>query len=99
MLSMIVCSWCNTVIREGSHPISHGICLSCSEAVLPAEERFEIGMLVRELPYGLIYRVDGFWRGYVRVEHLEHGTTHHVPPHKLELARGDRPLMAEPPTG
>src|SRR5262245_46028724 len=26
----IVCAWCRTVLREGSLPVSHGICEACS---------------------------------------------------------------------
>ena len=26
----VVCSWCNSLMREGGHPISHGLCPSCS---------------------------------------------------------------------
>jgi hypothetical protein len=26
-----VCAWCDAIIREGSLPVSHGICISCRE--------------------------------------------------------------------
>lgn len=30
----VVCAWCKRVIREGSEPVSHGICSSCAETLL-----------------------------------------------------------------
>ena len=30
---LLLCAWCNNVIREGSLPASHGICDRCSRQV------------------------------------------------------------------
>ena len=32
-LPMTVCAWCRIVMREGSLPISHGMCLDCQAVV------------------------------------------------------------------
>jgi hypothetical protein len=33
----IVCGWCSRVLREGSSPVSHGICQSCELKAFPDE--------------------------------------------------------------
>lgn len=33
----VVCSWCSVVIREGSEPVSHGLCPSCLAKHFPEE--------------------------------------------------------------
>lgn len=31
---MTICAWCGSLLEEGSGPVSHGICPSCSEGLL-----------------------------------------------------------------
>jgi hypothetical protein len=31
----IVCAWCQSLIVEGSEPVSHGICASCKAKYFP----------------------------------------------------------------
>ena len=34
----VLCAWCGVTIREGTGPrVSHGICPSCAEKLLPKE--------------------------------------------------------------
>ncbi len=33
----ILCAWCGAVIRDGSLPVSHGICPSCEAKHFPKE--------------------------------------------------------------
>jgi hypothetical protein len=40
--SRVDCSWCGTTIREGSEPISHGMCVRCSESWAPVPLEPEI---------------------------------------------------------
>lgn len=35
MTAAVVCVWCKTVIRPGTQPVSHGICLACKERLFP----------------------------------------------------------------
>lgn len=30
----VVCSWCDKTLREGSEPVSHGICEPCMATVI-----------------------------------------------------------------
>lgn len=32
----VVCAWCRETIKEGSEPVSHGICASCYERECPS---------------------------------------------------------------
>jgi hypothetical protein len=34
MVTKCVCGWCQTLIRDGITPVSHGMCPSCSEKLL-----------------------------------------------------------------
>ncbi len=29
-LSKVICAWCDRVLRQGSLPVSHGLCASCA---------------------------------------------------------------------
>lgn len=31
--SRSICAWCKTVLREGTEPVSHGICEACTETL------------------------------------------------------------------
>ncbi len=33
----VVCAWCHENIREGSEPVSHGICPTCADIVRKSE--------------------------------------------------------------
>lgn len=40
-----VCSWCDTVIREGAEPVSHGCCAECAETLLPTVRHVDYTIL------------------------------------------------------
>jgi hypothetical protein len=34
-LPRLICGWCQRVLREGSEPVSHGICEACRDVHFP----------------------------------------------------------------
>ena len=34
MSAKVVCAWCGLVLKDGTEPISHGICETCSQHLL-----------------------------------------------------------------
>ena len=37
----VICAWCQRVLRDGDHGVSHGICPACKVAATPLQRRLE----------------------------------------------------------
>ena len=34
-----ICAWCNHIMRDGTEPVSHGICPPCAKKVMESYEK------------------------------------------------------------